>query len=167
MDACRVSGALGEPLQGGDEMSAFVGVERSEDLVLVLVGDPAGAGEQGACCVGQVDGVGAAVGGVSPTFDQPAMLKVVEKSDHDLAVDAEHVGELLLGASFAALKVHEQPEVIRCDAQRRQSRCEGLRGVEPELGEQEVGSAGQRPVRAGCEIISHPIIVRLPDCRVR
>jgi hypothetical protein len=43
VDAGRVPGVLGEPLQDGDESRAFAGVERGEDLVLVLVSDPASA----------------------------------------------------------------------------------------------------------------------------
>jgi hypothetical protein len=35
---------VGEPLQDGDELGTFVGIERGEDLFLVLVGDPASAG---------------------------------------------------------------------------------------------------------------------------
>lgn len=44
VDARRVPGVVGEPLQGGDELGTLARVERGEDLFLVLVGDPAGAG---------------------------------------------------------------------------------------------------------------------------
>lgn len=44
VDACRVPGVLGEPLQDSDKPGALVGVQRSEDLLLVPVGYPASAG---------------------------------------------------------------------------------------------------------------------------
>ena len=133
VDPHRIAGVRGEPLQDDDEPGAFTGVEWGEDLVLVLVGDLAGPGEQFARRCGQVDGVGAAVAGMPATFDQIALFEVVEQADHDLAVDAQRVGELLLGVPFAAFEVHQEPEVVRCDAQRRQPRGERLRDVEAQL----------------------------------
>jgi hypothetical protein len=44
VDARRVPGVVGESLQDGDELGTLARVERGEDLFLVLVGDPAGAG---------------------------------------------------------------------------------------------------------------------------
>jgi hypothetical protein len=78
-------------------------------------------------------GVCAAVVGMPPTFDQTALLEIVEQTDHDLAVDAQGVGELLLGAPFTALEVRQEPEVVGRDAKRCQSRGERLRDVKPEL----------------------------------
>lgn len=44
VDAGRVPGVLGEPSQNSDKPGAFAGVERGEDLGLVLVSDSASAG---------------------------------------------------------------------------------------------------------------------------
>lgn len=167
VDTRRVPGVVGESLQDGGELGTLARVEHGEDLFLVLVGDPAGAGEQLARGLGQVNGVGAAVSGMPPAFDQTALLEVVEQADHDLAVDAQRVGELLLGDPFATLEVRQEPEMVRRDAQRCQPRGERLRDVKPELGQQEVGPTGQRPVRARCGVVRHPGIVPLRNCPLR
>lgn len=77
--------------------------------------------------------MGSAVAWMPSAFHQAALFEVVKQADHDLAVDAQRVGELLLGTPLATLHVHEQSEVVRCDAQRCKPRGERLRNVEPEL----------------------------------
>jgi hypothetical protein len=56
--------------------------------------------------------VGAAVGRMPAAFDQSPFLQVVDEADHDLAVDAEGVGELLL------LPVHAGTPLRRRAAER-------------------------------------------------
>lgn len=133
MNSRRAPGIAGDSLQGGDERNALAGVKRGEDLILVLVGDLACAREQLSRGVGQVNGVGPSVAWMPSPFHQTPLFEVVKQADHDFAVDAQRVGELLLGTPLATLHVHEQSEVVRCDAQRCKARGERLRNVEPEL----------------------------------
>jgi hypothetical protein len=113
----------------------------------VLVGDPLGTAKQlvGGCS--EVDGVGAPIGGVAAAFDQASILEFVDESDHHVAMDAHGVGQPLLGLALAAREVHEQPEVTRPHAQRRQALSEPMRAVSAELGKQEAGSAGKWMIR--------------------
>ena len=85
----------------------------------MLVGDTLGTAEQVVGGGGEVNGVGAPIGGVAAAFDESSILEFVDEADHHVAVDAHGVREPLLGLSIASREVHEQPEVTRPNAQRR------------------------------------------------
>ena len=135
---------LGEVLQERDEVGAVVLADSREQFCLVLVGDTLGTAEQVVGGAGEVDRVGTPIGGVAAAFDESSILEFVDEADHHVAVDAHGVCEPLLGLPLASREVHEQSEVTRPHAQRRQALGELMRAIRAELGQQEAGSAGQR-----------------------
>jgi hypothetical protein len=125
---------IGEALQKRDEVRAVGLVDAGEQLSLLLVGGALGARKQLVGGGGEVNGVSTPVGGVAAAFDESAVLEVVDEADHRVAVDAQDVGELLLGLSLVSRQVYEQPEVTRPQAQGRQPVGELLRVSGAELG---------------------------------
>jgi hypothetical protein len=159
---------LGEVLQECDEVGAVVLADSREQFCLVLVGDTLGTAEQVVGGAGEVDRVSTPIGGVAAAFDESSILEFVDEADHHVAVDAHGVCEPLLGLPLASREVHEQPEVTRPHAQRRQALGELMRAVRAELGQQEAGSAGQRVTSCPCRDVGHstmltPVIVIYDD----
>ena len=99
------------------------------------------------------------VGRVAPALHESAFLHGVDQTHHDVAVDAHGVGQSLLGLALAAREMHQQAEVRRLHAQRRQAPGELLRAVRAELGEQEADTAGQRRTRHGVGAIDHVLML--------
>src|SRR5439155_2909618 len=66
-------------------------VERREELLLDLLGDPAEPDELPLAVGGEADDVAAPVGGIALPHDQAALLELVEQADELAAVDAERV----------------------------------------------------------------------------
>ncbi len=99
--------------------------------------------------------VGAPVGGVASPLHQSPVFEVVDEPDHDVAVDAHRVGELLLGLPVASCQVGEQDEVPGVQAQRRQPFGKPRDGVEAELGKQEAGTLAQGRGRRGAGRVRH------------
>jgi hypothetical protein len=113
VDAGGESSVVGEALQEGDEVVAVGLVDPGEQLCFLLVGGALGAGKQVVSGGGEVQGVGAPVGGVAAAFDESAVFQIIDQTHHHVAVDAHGVGELLLRLSLVLRQVHEQSEVTR------------------------------------------------------
>lgn len=163
MDIRPLAGVLGQPLEQGDQGRAVGGIHRREESSLLLIGDLVCAGEQLVSGGGEEDGMGATIARVLPTFDEAALLEVVDEADHPVAVDPEGVGEPLLRLAVAVREVNQEPEMLRLDAERRQMLRESLRAVRSELREQEACPGGESG-RLGRRGIGHPEIVSVGDC---
>jgi hypothetical protein len=94
------SEVVGETLQESQEVGALVLVDSGEQVYLLLAGGTLGAGKQVVGGGGEVEGVGASVGGVATAFDESSVFEVIDETDHRVAVDAQGIGELLLGLSL-------------------------------------------------------------------
>jgi len=125
----------------------------------LLVGGALGVREEVVSGGREVQGVGASIGGVATALDQSAVLEVVDEADHRVAVDAQGIGEPLLGLSLIFREVHEQPEVTWPDPQRRQAGRELVRASGAQLREQETGSVGEQAARCALGGVGHQIKV--------
>lgn len=161
MDAGRESGVVGEALQELDEVWPVGFVDTGEELCFLLVGGALGAGEKVVCGGGEVEGVRATIGRVAATLDEPPAFEVVDETDHHIAVDAHDVGELLLGLPLVPREMHEQPEMARPHAQRRQAVGELLRATGPQLRQQEAGTARERRFRRERSSIGHATMLAI------
>lgn len=94
----------------------------------------------------EVERVGTPVAGIAAPLDQPARLEVVDQRHHGGPVHPERVAQRLLGLSRGARDVSEEAEVPGVEAQRAKALGQALHLVKAELGEQESGVAGQRPI---------------------
>ena len=101
----------GDALQQRGEPGLVGVVESGEQLGVVFVGGVLGLAEQVSGRRGEVQRVGAPVSGVASPLHQAAVFEVVDEPDHDVAVDAQGVGELLLGLPLGCGEVGEQSEV--------------------------------------------------------
>lgn len=87
---------VGEALQKRDERGPIVGVDPGKQFDVLLVGDTFGLGHQLVGGRGEMDGVGAPIGGVAAALDESATFEFIDQPDHHVAVDAQGVGKLLL-----------------------------------------------------------------------
>lgn len=160
MHSRSVAGGRDEPGEGRDQCLALLRAEGAEQGLLLFVGE-AVAGRQHLSGGGsQVDGVGAAVVGVSPALDEASALEVVDQTHHRIPVQAEGGGQLLLRAAFLPGEVGKHPEAVRGDAERGERGREALCALEAELREQEAGAR----LEGGHIRTGHLDIVPIGDC---
>lgn len=138
------SGMAGDPLQQCRDGGLVGGVEAGEKFGVVRVCGAIGLVEQFPGLGREVQRVGAPVLGVSSSLDQSAGFEVVDQPDHDVAVDAQGVGELLLGLTGGCGQVDEEPVVLVLQPQRCQPLGEPGGGVVADLGQQETRTLIQR-----------------------
>ena len=82
---------------------------------------------------GQVQRVGAPVGGVAPAFDQAALFELVDQEDHPGRVEPDELAEGLLGESLVRGQPGEHPGVAGLEAERGKPFAELPGQVESEL----------------------------------
>lgn len=117
-----------------------------ETVVQLPPARPRFPGEWAAGRFGEVNRVGAPVGGVASSLHESPVFEVVDEPGHDVAVEAHRVGEVLLGLPVVSCQAGEQAEMRGAQAQRPQPFAEPRGGAEAELGDQEAGTLGQRVV---------------------
>ena len=87
--------------------------------------------------LGQVQRVGASVGGVSLAFDQAALFEFVDQEDHPGGVEPDELAESLLRQPLICSQPDEHSGVTRFQAERREPFAELPGQVRPELHQQE------------------------------
>jgi hypothetical protein len=134
---------LGDSLFGGQtaqqagQLDALSPGQRGADLVLVAAARSLYLAERVPALLGQVQGVGAPVSGVPPTFDQAALFELVDQEDHPGGVEPDELTEGLLRQTFVSGQPDEHPGVARLQAERRQPFAELPGQVRSELHQQE------------------------------
>ena len=111
MHACGDPGVPCDALQHADEPGPVGLIERGKQFGIVLVGRPLGSRQESAGLPGEVNGVGTPVTWVTPTLHQTSILEIVDQPHHEVAVDAECIGEVLLGLPVRRRQVGEQAEM--------------------------------------------------------
>ena len=144
MDARGEAGVVGQTLQQPDELAPLRRLERSQDLLVVRVGDGRSLVQKPPRRRGQMDGMGAPVAGMAAPLDEPAHLEIVEKADHRVPVDRHQVRKLLLRLAVRRGEVGEQTKVPGLQAKRGKAVGEHLGRVKSHLGEQEPWTLGKR-----------------------
>lgn len=105
MDTGVKPGVFGEVAQRVDEVRVVGGAEETDQLRLQGVGGLLGMGQQLAAGVGQAHRVGSTIAAVGTSLDQAPGLEIIDEADHDVAVDAQGIGELLLSAPLTLAQV--------------------------------------------------------------
>jgi len=134
---------LGDALFGGQtaqqagQLDALGPGQRGADLVLATAAGSLYLVQRVPPLRGQVQSVGAPVGGVPPTFDQAALLELVDQEYHPGGVEPDELTEGLLRQPLAGGQLDEHPGVARLQAERRDPFAELPGQVRPELYQQE------------------------------
>jgi hypothetical protein len=81
---------------------------------------------------------------MAPTLHETALLHLVDQADHDVAVDAERLAQLVLAPATLLDEQAEQAEVPRVDSQRGQQLDDLFLHVGVQSGEQACGVPDQR-----------------------
>jgi hypothetical protein len=142
--------------QHGDEARVFAGAQAGEDFFFEFVDGGVGPLQDGVRPVREVELVGAAVRRVTVTPCEAAFFEFVDQPDHDIAVHAHRVGELLLAQPLVTGEVHQHAVMRGLQSQRRQHFGATGSNVKTKLGQQEDPAAAQR--RDGV-IFGHSAIV--------
>ena len=128
----------GQTAQQAGQLDALGRRQRGADLVLMAVAGSLNLTERVPALLGQVQRVGAAVGGVAPAFDQAALLEFVDQEDHPGRVEPDELAERLLGEPLVGGQPGEHPGVAGLEAERGELFAEPPGQVESEL-DQQVG----------------------------
>lgn len=112
------SGALAHTSQDVEDQSVVGRVDIGEQRRLELRRHLFGTRQELESRLREMDRVGSPVRGVTPTFDEAAFLEVVDQADHDVAVHADVLGELLLGLALVAGDPDQHAEVGRTHPER-------------------------------------------------
>lgn len=144
MDAGAQTVARGGALEEVEEGGPLFGGEGGEEFGVEGFDDSFGPRQEGVGGGEEVDGVGAAVGGMPTAFDQAASLEVVDQGDHHVAVDIERLAEFLLGAAVVLAEQLQHAEMPGLDVERGEQVGEPVRGMEAQLADEEGGVGGQR-----------------------
>src|SRR5215469_520777 len=126
----------GQPAQQAGQLDALIPGQRGADLVLMTVPRGAHLAQLVAALRGQVQRVGAAVGGVAPPFDQAALFELVDQEDHPGGVEPEQLADGLLGLPLVGGQPEQQPGMPRLEVERCEPLAELPRHVEAELHQQ-------------------------------
>jgi hypothetical protein len=124
------------------EQLALFGVERAEDVVLR-------GGQRALRCaqalvagLGEVHEVAATILERPAPGDEPVGLQLVEQADEVRAVDAQLLGERLLGAAAVVAQDRQRDEMPRAQAERGQRRLGAQPGEPSEVVQQSRGPVG-------------------------
>jgi hypothetical protein len=134
----------GQTAQQAGQLDALGRRQRGADLVLMAVAGSLYLAERVPAFLGQVQRVGAAVGGVAPAFDQAALFELVDQEDHPGGVEPDELAEGLLRQSLVGGQPDEHSGVTRFQAERRESFAEFPGQVRSELHQQEGEVPGVR-----------------------
>jgi len=132
----------GQTAQQAGQLDALGRRQRGADLVLMAVAGSLNLTERVPALLGQVQRVGASVGGVSLAFDQAALFEFVDQEDHPGGVEPDELAESLLRQPLIGSQPDEHSGVTRFQAERREPFAELPGQVRPELHQQE----GEVPV---------------------
>jgi len=128
----------GQTAQQAGQLDALGRRQRGADLVLMAVAGSLYLAERVPAFLGQVQRVGAAVGGVAPAFDQAALFELVDQEDHPGGVEPDELADGLLGQPLVGGQPEQHPGVPRLEAERGEPLAELPGHVEPKL-DQQVG----------------------------
>src|SRR5579859_6321991 len=103
--ACAVRHVLlGEAEQGGVKGRPLLGAQCGEEAVLELLGNGSQARERASTGRRQLHVLAAAIAGVAPALDKPALFELVEQADELAAVVAKRVGDCSLRLARALVQ---------------------------------------------------------------
>ena len=126
----------GDPSQVGLEGAALVFCERSEQLLLDLLGSVPGLLEPVAATGGELDEVATAVDGVAAANDEPLGLEAVDHGHQVAWVDAKRLAEAALRGRAALREGVEDRELLWVHAELAERRAEPDRGCTPQAEDQ-------------------------------
>ncbi len=131
----------GDTSQVGLEGAALVFCERSEQLLLDLLGSVPGLLEPVAATSGELDQVATAVDGITAANDEPLSLEAVDHGHQVARVDAQRLTEAALGGRAALREGVEDRELLGMHAELAERRAEAYRGCPPQAEDQQVAAA--------------------------
>jgi EmrB/QacA subfamily drug resistance transporter len=155
------AGMFADALQQGEECPGLGRVQPAEQPGLEPGQQGFGFGVQLAPGGQQMHGVGAAIGWMTPAFNEATLLQVVDQADHDVAMDAQRLAHLMLAEAVLLDEQAEHAEVARVDAHRCQQVDELLLHVDAQLRDEARGVAVQRRRCHGSTILH--MIITLKD----
>ena len=106
---------LGEPQQQRVQRLALVARERSEEVVIELLGERPQPAELLLAVGGKPDEMSAAVVGVALPLHEPLLLELVQEADELAAVVAERVGDRALRLARALVEHQHHGVVVRVE----------------------------------------------------
>jgi hypothetical protein len=138
------------------ELLALVVVERAEEALVLLVGEPADPLDGDPAAVGEVDVLDAAVGVAAVALGEAEALEVVHEPDHRALVDPQQAAQRALGHRALGVDHREHGGVLGPDLLPRERLLEALSGSLGDEREHVAGPVRERVGERGCLDGRHP-----------
>jgi hypothetical protein len=127
----------GQPAKQAGQLDALGPGQRGADLVLVAAAGGLYLAQHVTSLRGQVQRVGAPVGGVATAFDQAALLELVDQEHHPGGVEPDELAQGLLRQPLVGGQPEKHSGVPRLQAERREPFAELPGQVRSQLHQQE------------------------------
>jgi hypothetical protein len=134
----------GEELELTDKLCALGCRKELRDIGLQCRGSRVCRFEHPSTVRGQAHSMGSTVIWMRFAFGVPKTLEIVDKPDHDVSVDAEGVGQLLLSRAVSGGQAIHHREMTRLHLERFESLGKRRGDVMPDLGQKENRSTIER-----------------------